>query len=345
MKNTNQEKITEADLFDYYDKSLPADKITRISCWIEACDENQSRAREVEALLIYQQTYDNLQRKNQKQAFKQVNRRINRRYAVKLSARLTGAAAILSFLTLFSWLVAEKMKMSEFEQSIIEVKMSPGMIGSVVLPDGSEVWLNSESSLRYPASFTNIDRKVQLDGEAYFKVKKDNKKKFIVEIPGIKNYAIEVLGTEFNVDAYSQHDLISTTLVKGKVQLFYQNAKAERISVLMEPDEKVIYSPERKQAEKLNINTDIDVAWHMNSIVLQNTPMKEVLWILSKRFGVEFEVKHKKIYESEFTGSFKNIPLDRILQYLTISSGIRHQFQHSEIESETGDSKRKIILY
>lgn len=345
MKNTRTKQISEADLFDYYNKQLSPEKLIEVSEWIDASEINQKQARQVETLLIYQRTYDNLQRKNQKQAFNQVNQRINRRRAVKISMKLTGVAATLLFLTIFGWLVTEKVKMSEFEQSIIEVKMSQGMIGSVVLPDGSEVWLNSGTSLSYPARFTDKDRKVQLNGEAYFKIKRNDGKKFLVVIPGVNDYTVEVLGTEFNVDAYTQNDFISTTLVSGKVKLSYQNSESELISDLMEPDEKIVYNPENRMAEKLKINSEIDAAWHTNSLILQNTPMKEVLWILSKRFGVEFEVKNKKLYDSEFTGSFTDIPLERILQYLTISSGIRHQIQNSDIAASSVNEKRKIILY
>src|SRR5699024_158019 len=95
---------------------------------------------------------------------------------------------------------------------------------SLILPDGTKVWLNADSRLVYPSFFTGNTRNVQLEGEAYFDVKRDAGRPFIVRLPSSRleegeRSEIKVLGTEFNVQAYKDEPNITTTLVKGKVQI------------------------------------------------------------------------------------------------------------------------------
>ena len=118
------------------------------------------------------------------------------------------------------------------------------MTTTVDLPDGSKVYLNSESSLIYPSSFSGEKRNVQLKGEAFFEVQKDPEHRFIVSGPC--QTQIEVLGTSFNVEAFERDSFISTTLVEGKVRFAYQKNQ-KLATVEMKPGQKLLYDTTSSQ--------------------------------------------------------------------------------------------------
>lgn len=146
------------------------------------------------------------------------------------------AAAILfiPLLTLFIW---QNWKGDTGEVAeMMEVKTSPGMTTSLTLPDGTIVYLNSESSLSYPSRFNGDFRKVTLSGEAYFEVAKDPEKKFILSTT--HQSQIEVLGTCFNVEAYEQNTEVITTLIEGKVDFMFEKDAGVK-HVFLSPREKL----------------------------------------------------------------------------------------------------------
>ena len=123
--------------------------------------------------------------------------------------------------------------------SFIEVRTNPGMITTIVLPDSSRVWLNSESYLKYPVRFAKNERNVILQGEGYFSVRKNVDSRFTVQTP--HHTQIQVLGTEFNVEAYEKEDEVNTTLVSGKVQFQYDSERGKKRMDLL-PGEKITYN-------------------------------------------------------------------------------------------------------
>ena len=130
------------------------------------------------------------------------------------------AAAVL-FIPLLVTLMVQHWGNDEQELAqMMEIKTNPGMTTSLTLPDGTLVFLNSESTLSYPSCFDGDTRNVNLQGEAYFEVAKNPEKKFIVSTS--HQSQIEVLGTHFNVEAYEKENRVSATLVEGKIGFIYK---------------------------------------------------------------------------------------------------------------------------
>ena len=223
----------------------------------------------------------------------------------------------------------------------LEARMTPGMIGSTVLPDGTKVWLNSSSYLRYPNLFSGQTREVTLDGEAYFKVTENTKKPFIVHSG---NSSVKVLGTEFNMDAYSSNGFIATTLVNGSIQFNYQNEDDTSSSVIIEPNEQIYFDKKTSQTQVSEAYIPKDIAWKNGQIILKETPLSEILWILSKRFNVEFTIKDPAFYKHSFTGVFTNQQIERVLEHFKRSSGIRYKINH-ELDQDGEITKSQIELY
>ena len=120
----------------------------------------------------------------------------------------------------------------------LAVRTNPGVVSAFDLPDGSKVWLNANSELRYLSDFNADTRTVELTGQGYFEVTKNAHKPFIVKAD--KDYSVEVLGTSFNVSAYKDESMIETTLVEGSVKLNVVSG-GKRMTQMLKPNEKAEY--------------------------------------------------------------------------------------------------------
>jgi transmembrane sensor len=180
----------------------------------------------------------------------------------------------------------------------------------LVLPDGSKVWLNSESSIHYPIAFTGSERRVQITGEAYFEVAKrqlitGKKMPFIVEKGDMQ---VEVLGTHFNVNAYSDERAIKTTLLEGKVRVVKRSGAAQQLSAILTPGEQAVIADgpgkaNRSDNNRIKVNkADVDdvVAWKNGLFHFENADIKTVMRQIARWYDVDV------VYEGT---AVKNDPL------------------------------------
>ena len=249
------------------------------------------------------------------------------------------AAAVL-FIPLLVTLMVQHWGGSEQELAqMMEVKTNPGMMTSLTLPDGTLVFLNSESTLSYPSRFDSDTRNVTLQGEAYFEVAKNPEKKFIVSTS--HQSQIEVLGTHFNVEAYEKEDRIAATLVEGKIGFIYSSDNGSK-KVLMDPGQKLVYDTRDSKVQLYATSAESEIAWKEGKIIFRNTPLEEGLRMLEKRYNVEFIIKNDRLKGDSFTGTFTNQRLERILEYFQLSSQIRWRYLDSP---DIKDEKSKIEIY
>lgn len=163
----------------------------------------------------------------------------------------------------------------------------------LVLPDGTIVWLNAESSLRFPTSFTDNERKVYAKGELYFDVKHDEVKPFIVDVE--RGYTIRVLGTEFNLRAYDDSPVM-TTLVEGCVQVWSASD-----SVLLSPGQQALEMSGNHGIEVLDVDVVPYVAWHEGKFHFVRTPLKDIMEELARWYDVEVVFENPTVREECFT--------------------------------------------
>jgi len=197
----------------------------------------------------------------------------------------------------------------------------------LILPDGTRVWLNAASSLRYPTAFSGKERQVVVTGEAYFEVAHDKTKPFIVNISpttgGSEGSRIEVLGTQFNVNAYSNEAAIKTTLVEGKVKFGYQSAIGNRQSAILMPGEQAVLIHDSQLAPTsrgltIHDHADIDkaVAWKNGFFNFEDASLEEVMRQLERWYDIEV-VYEKNIPEIQFGGKMSNdVSLSGLLKSL-----------------------------
>jgi len=158
--------------------------------------------------------------------------------------------------------------------------MVPGKLDyKIVLKDGTEVWLNSLSSLRFPYAFRGGNREVYLSGEAYFKVAKNEQQPFIVHT---NRADVHVLGTHFNINAYNDEGVLKTTLLEGAVRL-----SAATASVLLAPGEQGLITGSRPGIEKKRVNVNQEIAWKAGYFVFRNNTIGDIMRQISRWYDVE----------------------------------------------------------
>jgi len=206
----------------------------------------------------------------------------------------------------------------------------------LILCDGTEVWLNANSELRYPSDFNADTRTVELTGQGYFEVTKNAHKPFIVKAD--KDYSVEVLGTSFNVSAYKDESMIETTLVEGSVKLNVVSG-GKRMTQMLKPNEKAEYQKGAGKIKVFGVNTEYDTAWKNGEIIFRNHPMDKVLKTLERHYHVVFEVKDNEILKSIITARFKDEQLPQVLEYLKLASGIQYAIHKPTVkDSGSGTS-------
>jgi len=186
----------------------------------------------------------------------------------------------------------------------------------VTLPDGSKVWLNSNSKLTYPKTFNANQRTVKLEGEAFFDVTKNPEQPFVIENA---DFEVKVLGTSFNVLAYSKLSDVIVTVVTGTVS--FQSNSGE--GVLLTKDETgTLNKSNRKVNETINNDTNF-MAWQNGKIEFDNTSIKSVCATIKDYFGIDVIVENQNVYNCKFTGSFKNPTLKDVLTVLENTLNIK----------------------
>jgi len=203
-----------------------------------------------------------------------------------------------------------------------------GATFAIQLADGTKVWLNAGSSLRYPLHFAS-NRTVELQGEAYFEVAQTATSPFqvMVKRSGKAPFLVDVLGTAFNVQAYTDEVSIKTTLVSGKIQTGLQTT-ANRIQV--KPGQQAILKNEQLFLKEVNI--DQELAWKSGSFAFDNTDICQVMLQLSRWYDVPIRYSGTPHHET-FTGYVsRNIPLGDALAMLEKGGGITFTLSESGIQ-------------
>jgi transmembrane sensor len=227
-------------------------------------------------------------------------------------------------------------------QAYNEVFSSVDAITKVTLPDGSNVWLNHSSTLKYPAFFHGDSRTVELIGEGYFEVVHNSVIPFIVKAGEIQ---IVARGTSFNVLAYPDEDRIETSLITGIVELQRLNSDGRLIPLFqMKPNDLTIYQKGNNRISHSIVEDERYFSWKDGKLIFNKAPMDEVVRKLRRWFNVDIEVKDPKLYELTYTATFVNETLPQVMELLTLVSPASYSISEREKMSDGTYSKRKVIL-
>jgi ferric-dicitrate binding protein FerR (iron transport regulator) len=203
---------------------------------------------------------------------------------------------------------------------------------SLTLSDGTKVWLNSESSLRYPASFapSALNREVEITGEAYFEVKHNSKQPFKVHLPN--GGVIEDIGTSFNVNAYTDEADIKTTLVEGSVQLFASSVKTSApFAFKLKPGEQAIQSAQSPN-HFITTSPDLDevTAWKNGFFQFNNTDIQTIMRQVSRWYDVN--VEYNGNISKTFGGKIpRSMSAQNVFKVLEETGGVHFKIEGKKI--------------
>ena len=183
---------------------------------------------------------------------------------------------------------------------------------TIMLADGTKVWVNAATEIRYPVKFAGKERRVRLEGEAYFEIAENKKSPFLVLAENVK---IQVTGTCFNVKAYASDKVIKTTLDEGSINIGHVQSRRPMQQML--PGQTAVYE---KRSNVIKIKTDRyhddASSWKSNRLIFRNASLKEVLTTLSRHFDIEITVKNEKIASFTYDFVCKGNDLNYVLEVM-----------------------------
>lgn len=199
----------------------------------------------------------------------------------------------------------------------------------LVLPDGSKVWLNAASSIKFPAVFTGNERKVEMTGEVYFEVASlrlgtGQKMPFKVTIPG--GAAVEVLGTHFNVNAYDDESDIKTTLLEGSVKV-----SRDATAKILKPGEQVSISQSSDLSQPIPVQTEEVMAWKNGLFHFENVDIKAVMRQISRWYDIEVEYKGAINNEPLIIEIPRNTNLSDVLKVLETTTELQFRVEGKKV--------------
>ncbi|MDD4192207.1 MAG: DUF4974 domain-containing protein, partial [Mangrovibacterium sp.] len=191
----------------------------------------------------------------------------------------------------------------------------------LVLEDSTEVWLNADSKLKFPAQFSAGIRDVELVGEAWFRVKKDSSSPFLVRL---NDMDIKVLGTEFNTSAYPDDPLVTTTLLNGLVTVYYKTGITGQQNLL--PGDQASYNKEKNTIHLETVDVARFNAWKDGVFVFDNQPLSDVARILGRWYNVQFIIQNEDLKNARFSGQFLRYEDIRVVFDIVRKTGTNVKF-------------------
>ena len=212
----------------------------------------------------------------------------------------------------------------EVRYNVLQVPRSSEF--QIQLADGTMVWLNSASELRYPVNFNGNERRVFLKGEAYFEVARDTSLPFRVEASGM---VVEALGTAFNANAYGDEGCLRAALAEGKVRVTCEGVRGECI---LEPGEQAVIPRTEGNIEKRKVDTRLYCSWKDGVLVFKNNTLEDMLALLARQYDVEFYWHDESLKTYPFTGELRRYDtIDSLLYMMELTGKMKFTVHGKEI--------------
>lgn len=241
----------------------------------------------------------------------------NKRWTLRsASLELAKVAAIfiLAFTSVYSFLINEDNDSAKMQTIFVP----PGQRAELTLTDGTKVWLNAKTTFTFPDKFTANNRRVTLDGEGYFDVTKNPEKPFIVNT---ERYDIKVMGTEFNVTAYSGSSVFETSQLKGAVEVF---SPAKDTKVSLEPHMRTY--EENGILKKDTIEHENYFLWKEGLICFYDEPVDKMIKKLQLYYDVKIDVQNKTLLNNRYSGKFRTKDsVEHVLKVLQLNNKFSYE--------------------
>lgn len=339
-----REQTVEQLLLRLCEGRLTAEEEVRIESWVEEDENNKKIFDEIITLSLKMDALDIVSSIDSDKAFQRTTKKIRRHTLNRWAGRIQKFAAMLVIPLMATIIYMACNDLNRNNDSVtaemLEFRTNSGMTGKVMLPDGSTAILNSGSVLRYPSTFAKGKvRSVSFEGEAFFDIVKDEDCPFVITTSSDEQ--IKVYGTTFNLDAYSGKN-ITTTLVDGTVGFLYSDKRGEKHEIILTPNHKLDFNPICKVLSVKETSCLAETAWKDGKVILDKTPLVDILNSISKRYNVDFSICDPELASITFSGGAMTMnSIEHTLEALNIASGINWRIK----PIEDIDAKQIIEIY
>lgn len=204
-----------------------------------------------------------------------------------------------------------------------EVHVKNGEHKRIILPDGTSVTLNAGSYLRYPREFITDVRRIEMDGEAFFEVTRDEEKPFLIHT---KDADVKVLGTSFNVKAFDMDEQLTVSVQTGKVQVDLPEAMMRLL-----PDEQFVMDKTKGEFQKRNEDARLSTVWIKGGLYFNRTPIRTVVNELVRMYNRTIEFAPGAEYDDYIYGEHDNKSLESVLKSIQYSTDIKYRIENDKI--------------
>lgn len=315
-----------------------------LKTWLQVSEENQKVFDESKAAFDKTASYYRQSRFNAHSAWKNVQAQTgpiqskivplkkNRKEVVAQFYKYAAVIVVALLLGTVGYYIGFKNRVPAVYNEIISANNQ--VLQEFVLPDGSMVALNANSKLTFPKKFNDDFREVSIEGEAFFDVKPNAEKPFVINAG---NAQVKVLGTSFTVNAYPENDAIEVIVETGKVQVVNKNPETQENlgKIFLSPGEKGTLMIASNLLDK-SVNSDPNfLSWKTHDLVFDKVPLGEVVRCLERTYHIEIELSEPELYDLLYEGHFDQKPADFVLDVirLTFNLDLQGENEHYQLTS------------
>lgn len=339
-----KEQFIEELLPGWFDGSLSDEEKQKVLDWKQASDENANTFVEFEKVWQKTEQLRSMEKYNAQQALEEVNVKMisDKRHSFMETFKRIAAVLLLPLLLASIYLYLYNPTETTTEPQWYTLSTGAGMRSQFELPDGTHVYLNSNTTLRFPIAFSENRRDVELNGEAYFDVAENKEKPFLVNTGKIM---IEVTGTEFKASNYAEEKLTEIVLVEGSVNLCQCNAEGERSVIqALKPGEMATLAEADNKLFVEEVDVEKYIAWKDGILMLEDDSMEEVVRRLSRWFNVDIKLTGKELDEGSYKMTFEDESLMQVLELLEMSERFNYKLKPRKRNSDGTFSKMEIEI-
>jgi ferric-dicitrate binding protein FerR (iron transport regulator) len=269
-----------------------------------------------------------------KNGFKSVTILRKNNFRILIAAATVACLMAIGGLSLW---IAGKTFFQKIAAASITIATKEGEKANIFLADSTEIILNSGSSLQYNGQYNIKDRIVKFTGEAFFDVRTNPEKPFIVKL---NHMSVSATGTRFNIFSFGNEDRVETTLEKGAIKVSIEGQEP----VNVKSGQQVVYIVKSKKVLIRDVNTDTYTSWTENKLRFYDTPFEEVLRRIGRKYNVTFEITDHNLLNLKYTATFIDEPIEKVMQMLKAVSPITYKIYNRTSVNDKQYLKPKIIV-
>lgn len=318
-------------ILKYLNETATDNELKQLLKWLDEKEENQQYFSEIRDLwLASAKPFANISEDIEafslfkKNALAYELRQKGKRFTLKWLS--TAAAVLLLICSVGSYYAGQKsITLQTVDVLINQTITGAGNKGIVTLPDGTLVWLNSNSKLIYPEKFTSNVRKVTLEGEGYFEVVSNKNAPFYVDV---ENMTVKVVGTHFNVQSYKQKERSETVLLSGKVEILCKNTGK---TIALSPNQKILFDKKQNNYTIQQVHAADYALWKEEKLTFDNEELGVILRKIGYWYGVDMTYGKDIPVNAKYSLAIRNESREDILKTLSIIAPINYKIENEHI--------------